>query len=83
MVDNLSILSRIVRRQVSAAKNAIEDLWKLAFSYQVNHLAAVQPLPSTTRGGCQPGYCFKTKNKRDDDSRDKRDNRLGDEDNTE
>ncbi|KAB5514864.1 hypothetical protein DKX38_028770 [Salix brachista] len=38
-------------RQISAAKNAIEDLWKLAFSYQVNHLAAVQPLPSTTRGG--------------------------------
>ncbi|KAB5514828.1 hypothetical protein DKX38_028734 [Salix brachista] len=37
-------------RQISAAKKAIEDLWKLAFSYQVNHLAAVQPLPSTTRG---------------------------------
>ncbi|CAK7345797.1 unnamed protein product [Dovyalis caffra] len=44
-------LNGIVRRQVSAAKKALLDLWQLAFSYQVNPLAAVQPLPTATRGG--------------------------------
>nr|TKR97758.1 uncharacterized protein D5086_0000210530 [Populus alba] len=44
-------LNGLVRRQVSAAKKAMVDLWQLAFSYQVNPLAAVQPLPTATRGG--------------------------------
>jgi hypothetical protein len=35
----------------SAAEKAIADLWQLAFSYQANPLAAVQPLPTATRGG--------------------------------
>ncbi|KAJ6857718.1 hypothetical protein NC651_039211 [Populus alba x Populus x berolinensis] len=34
-----------------AAEKATADLWQLAFSYQVNPLAAVQPLPTATRGG--------------------------------
>ncbi|KAJ6331741.1 hypothetical protein OIU76_010176 [Salix suchowensis] len=42
---------RFVRRQVSSAKKAMIDLWQLAFSYQVNPLAVVQPLPTATRGG--------------------------------
>ncbi|KAJ9172293.1 hypothetical protein P3X46_015548 [Hevea brasiliensis] len=43
-------LKRIVRRQVLSLKKALVDLWQLTFSYQVNPLAAVQPLPPT-RGG--------------------------------
>ncbi|KAG5106421.1 hypothetical protein JHK82_043391 [Glycine max] len=34
-----------------AVKRALVDLWQLAFSYQVNPLAAVQPLSATTRQG--------------------------------
>ncbi|OAY61283.1 protein APEM9 [Manihot esculenta] len=43
-------LKGIVRRQLVSIKKALVDLWQLTFSYQVNPLAAVQPLPAT-RGG--------------------------------
>ncbi|KAI4380233.1 hypothetical protein MLD38_006448 [Melastoma candidum] len=35
-----------VKMQALALKNALVDFWRLAFSYQVNPLAAVQSLPS-------------------------------------
>ncbi|CAK9168695.1 unnamed protein product [Ilex paraguariensis] len=38
-------LKRTLRKQASSIKKALGDLWQLAFSYQVNPLAAVQPLP--------------------------------------
>ncbi|KAL1187842.1 Protein APEM9 [Cardamine amara subsp. amara] len=38
---------RIIRRQIESTKKAIADFWKLAFSYQVNPLAAIQSIPST------------------------------------
>ncbi|KAG5022510.1 hypothetical protein JHK82_018421 [Glycine max] len=38
-----------------AVKRALVDLWQLAFSYQVNPLAAVQPLSATTRQGTSGG----------------------------
>uniref|UniRef100_A0A1J3ERJ2 Protein APEM9 n=1 Tax=Noccaea caerulescens TaxID=107243 RepID=A0A1J3ERJ2_NOCCA len=38
---------RIIRRQMESMKKAILDFWKLAFSYQVNPLAAIQSIPST------------------------------------
>ncbi|XP_013626657.1 PREDICTED: uncharacterized protein LOC106332717 [Brassica oleracea var. oleracea] len=41
-------LVRIIRRQMESTKKAIVDFWKLAFSYQVNPLAAIQSIPSTT-----------------------------------
>ncbi|XP_028760324.1 protein APEM9-like [Neltuma alba] len=44
-------VKRTVRRQLTAVKRALVDIWQLAFSYQVNPLAAVQPLPTATRGG--------------------------------
>ncbi|XP_021833939.1 protein APEM9-like [Prunus avium] len=44
-------LKRIVQRQALSMKNALVDLWQLAFSYQVNPLAAVQPLAAGTRVG--------------------------------
>ncbi|XP_059455771.1 protein APEM9-like [Corylus avellana] len=44
-------LKRIVTRQALFLKKALVDLWQLAFSYQVNPLAAVQPLAAATRGG--------------------------------
>jgi hypothetical protein len=44
-------LKRSATRQVLFVKRALIDLWKLAFSYQVNPLAAVQPLATATRGG--------------------------------
>ncbi|XP_034212059.1 protein APEM9 isoform X2 [Prunus dulcis] len=44
-------IKRIVRRQTLSMKNALVDLWQLAFSYQVNPLAAVQPLAAATRSG--------------------------------
>ncbi|GLU10492.1 hypothetical protein SLE2022_272910 [Rubroshorea leprosula] len=47
---NRASLQRIVRRQVLAIKKAMVDLWQLAFSYQVNPLAAVQSLPAATSG---------------------------------
>ncbi|XP_075647308.1 protein APEM9-like isoform X2 [Castanea sativa] len=43
-------LKRTVTRQALFLKGALVDLWKLAFSYQVNPLAAVQPLAPATRG---------------------------------
>ncbi|XP_062007715.1 protein APEM9 [Rosa rugosa] len=42
-------LKRIVQRQALSMKNALVDLWQLAFSYQVNPLAAVQPLGAAAR----------------------------------
>ncbi|XVE78716.1 hypothetical protein DITRI_Ditri14bG0000900 [Diplodiscus trichospermus] len=39
-------LQSIVRRQALFVKKCLVDLWQLAFSYQVNPLAAIQPLPS-------------------------------------
>lgn len=42
---------RAVGRQLVSVKRALVDIWQLAFSYQVNPLAAVQPLPTATRGG--------------------------------
>lgn len=42
---------RIAIRQATTAKKALVDAWQLAFSVQVNPLAAVQPLPAATRGG--------------------------------
>ncbi|XP_023879379.2 protein APEM9 isoform X2 [Quercus suber] len=43
-------LKRTVTRQALFLKGALVDLWKLAFSYQVNPLAAVQSLATATRG---------------------------------
>ncbi|KAK9269547.1 hypothetical protein L1049_001323 [Liquidambar formosana] len=43
-------LKRIARRRAFSMKKALVDLWQLAFSYQVNPLAAVQPLPAAARG---------------------------------
>ncbi|XP_058188471.1 protein APEM9 isoform X3 [Rhododendron vialii] len=43
-------VKRILRRQALSMKKALVDLWQLAFSYQVNPLAAVQPVPTATRG---------------------------------
>ncbi|KAL7253639.1 hypothetical protein ACSBR1_008068 [Camellia fascicularis] len=45
-------LKRIFKRQALSMKAALVDLWQLAFSYQVNPLAAVQPVPAATRGTC-------------------------------
>ncbi|KAJ8628832.1 hypothetical protein MRB53_022155 [Persea americana] len=42
---------RIALRQAVSAKKALVDAWQLAFSVQVNPLAAVQPLPAAPRGG--------------------------------
>ncbi|CAH8283537.1 unnamed protein product [Eruca vesicaria subsp. sativa] len=41
-------LTRIICRQMETTKKAVVDFWKLAFSYQVNPLAAIQSIPSTT-----------------------------------
>ncbi|KAG5570484.1 hypothetical protein H5410_060250 [Solanum commersonii] len=40
----------VVKSQASSTKKALVDFWQLAFSYQVNPLAAAQPLPPATRG---------------------------------
>ncbi|TMW91307.1 hypothetical protein EJD97_014507 [Solanum chilense] len=40
----------VLKRQASSTKKALVDFWQLAFSYQVNPLAAVQPLPPATFG---------------------------------
>ena len=42
---------RIVSRQVSSVRRALIDAWQLAFSVQVNPLAAVQQLPSAASRG--------------------------------
>ncbi|CAL1414054.1 unnamed protein product [Linum trigynum] len=44
-------LNEIVKRRVLWVKKSLLDLWRLAFSYQVNPLAAVQPIPAATRPG--------------------------------
>ncbi|XVF72456.1 hypothetical protein PTKIN_Ptkin12aG0122800 [Pterospermum kingtungense] len=41
-------LQRVVRRQALFMKKCLVDLWQLAFSYQVNPLAAIQPLPAAS-----------------------------------
>uniref|UniRef100_A0A7C9ET12 Uncharacterized protein n=1 Tax=Opuntia streptacantha TaxID=393608 RepID=A0A7C9ET12_OPUST len=38
---------RVLRRRAVSLKRALVDLWQLAFSYQVNPLAAVQPLAAS------------------------------------
>ncbi|KAF5203927.1 Apem9 [Thalictrum thalictroides] len=43
-------MRRIARRQASSVKKALVDMWQLAFSVQVNPLAAIQPLPAATQG---------------------------------
>ncbi|MBA0553729.1 hypothetical protein Gohar_006633 [Gossypium harknessii] len=35
-------------RQALLVKKCLVDLWELAFSYQVNPLAAIQPLSAAT-----------------------------------
>lgn len=44
------VYCRVLKRQALNVKKAVTDLWQLAFSYQVNPLAAVQPLPSAPHG---------------------------------
>ncbi|XP_010541961.1 PREDICTED: uncharacterized protein LOC104815311 isoform X2 [Tarenaya hassleriana] len=39
-------LMRALGRKMGSMKKALLDFWQLAFSYQVNPLAAVQPLPN-------------------------------------
>lgn len=40
-------IKRVVQRRMLSLKQTLVDFWKLAFSYQVNPLAAVQPLPTS------------------------------------
>ncbi|KAH9805547.1 protein APEM9 [Citrus sinensis] len=47
----ISYVARSAWRKILSVKKALVDLWQLAFAYQVNPLAAVQPLPAATRGG--------------------------------
>lgn len=42
-------ITRILKRQALSMKKAVMDLWQLAFSYQVNPLAAVESLPAAMR----------------------------------
>ncbi|MED6161156.1 hypothetical protein PIB30_058088 [Stylosanthes scabra] len=44
-------IKRMVRRQITAVKRALVDLWELAFSYEVNPLAAVQPIADAANQG--------------------------------
>ncbi|CAN0839063.1 Protein APEM9 [Linum grandiflorum] len=44
-------VTRSVKKQVVWIKKSMVELWELAFSYQVNPLAALQPLPAATRPG--------------------------------
>lgn len=44
-------LKGMVQKQALFIKKAVMDLWQLAFSYQVNPLAAVQSSPIPLRGG--------------------------------
>ncbi|XP_020986247.1 protein APEM9 [Arachis duranensis] len=44
-------IKRMVRTQVTAMKRALVDLWQLAFSYEVNPLAAVQPIAAAANQG--------------------------------
>ncbi|KAF9617882.1 hypothetical protein IFM89_039101 [Coptis chinensis] len=43
-------LRRMASRQALTVKKALVDMWQLAFSVQVNPLAAIEPLPAGTRG---------------------------------
>lgn len=43
-------LKRFIEKQALNVKKALVDVWKLAFSHQVNPLAAVQPLPTSGQG---------------------------------
>lgn len=45
------VLKRMVSKQASSLKKALIDTWQLAFSFQVNPLAAVQPRPVASHGG--------------------------------
>ncbi|XP_047964382.1 protein APEM9 isoform X2 [Salvia hispanica] len=44
------MLKRFLVKHALSFRKAFLDLWQLAFSYQVNPLAAVQTLPNSTRG---------------------------------
>ncbi|GAB2286508.1 hypothetical protein Dimus_020907 [Dionaea muscipula] len=45
-------IMRLLRKRALSLKQSMIDLWRLAFSYQVNPLAAMQALPAPTpRGG--------------------------------
>nr|XP_009399618.1 PREDICTED: uncharacterized protein LOC103983973 isoform X3 [Musa acuminata subsp. malaccensis] len=48
-----TILKRSVATQAAAIKRALVDAWQLAFSVQVNPLAAIQQLPSAPHGSMQ------------------------------
>ncbi|URE00933.1 3-phosphoinositide-dependent protein [Musa troglodytarum] len=48
-----TILKRSVATQAAAIKRAMIDAWQLAFSVQVNPLAAIQQLPSSPHGSMQ------------------------------
>ncbi|KAF8400161.1 hypothetical protein HHK36_013457 [Tetracentron sinense] len=43
-------LTRSATRHAFSVKKALVDMWQLAFSVQVNPLAAIQPLPVATHG---------------------------------
>ncbi|XP_057806541.1 protein APEM9 [Salvia miltiorrhiza] len=45
-----ALLKRFLSKHALSFRKALLDLWQLAFSYQVNPLAAVQTLPNSTRG---------------------------------
>ncbi|KAG6430225.1 hypothetical protein SASPL_108288 [Salvia splendens] len=45
-----AMLKRFLVKYALSLRKAFLDLWQLAFSYQVNPLAAVQTLPNSTRG---------------------------------
>ncbi|XP_011078192.1 protein APEM9 [Sesamum indicum] len=45
-----AVLKRVLVQKALSVKKALLDLWQLAFSYQVNPLAALQPLPTATHG---------------------------------
>ncbi|XP_042031698.1 protein APEM9-like isoform X2 [Salvia splendens] len=45
-----AMLKRFLVKHALSFRKAFLDLWQLAFSYQVNPLAAVQTLPNSTRG---------------------------------
>ncbi|KAK4432729.1 protein APEM9 [Sesamum alatum] len=45
-----AVLKRVLMQKALSVKKALLDLWQLAFSYQVNPLAALQPLPTATHG---------------------------------
>uniref|UniRef100_A0A1D1XG63 Sodium channel protein type 4 subunit alpha A n=1 Tax=Anthurium amnicola TaxID=1678845 RepID=A0A1D1XG63_9ARAE len=50
LLKKRAMLQRIAARQLTFIKRTLIDAWQLAFSVQVNPLAAIQPLPSTSHG---------------------------------